>query len=62
TTLGVTDAGQPWLRSPIRFDDGAPPEIADAPGYGAQTRTVLLETGYSDAEIDVLIKSEVVQG
>ncbi|MCK6578835.1 MAG: CoA transferase [Anaerolineae bacterium] len=60
--LGVTDAGQPWLRSPIRFDDGAPPEIADAPGYGAQTRTVLLETGYSDAEIDVLIKSEVVQG
>lgn len=59
--LGMGDDGVPWLRSPIRFA-GVTPTIGASPGYGAHTRVVLREAGYTEFEIDVLIKSEAVQG
>jgi alpha-methylacyl-CoA racemase len=59
--LGVRDDGVPWMRSPFRFE-GDLPMIGDSPGYGAHTHAVMREAGYTDAEIDILVKSEAVQG
>ena len=49
----------PWIRSPIRLDGELPP-LGTSPAFGEHTRAVLLEAGFSNTEIDVLIKSEAV--
>lgn len=58
--LGITPAGVPWLRSPLRFtgDTFTP---GSAPGYGQHTRAVLREAGYDDSEIDSLMAANIVR-
>jgi crotonobetainyl-CoA:carnitine CoA-transferase CaiB-like acyl-CoA transferase len=58
--LGVQPDGTPWMRSPVRLSD-TPFQPEDAPGYGEHTRAVLGETGYTEAEIDVLIAAGAVK-
>ena len=43
--------------SPVRFHGADDGPKGHAPSMGEHTRTVLLELGYSDAEIDALYKS-----
>ncbi|MFN8375433.1 MAG: CoA transferase [Anaerolineae bacterium] len=50
---GVDENGA-WMRTPLRVGDERV-ERGTVPGYGADTRAVLLEAGYSDAEIDALV-------
>ncbi len=50
----------PYVRSPIRLDDD-PPAPGASPNFGEHTRAVLREAGFSDTEIDVLIKSQAVR-
>ncbi len=56
---GIAADGLPWLRSPLRLSEttGTPEPSAKAPGYGADTRAILAETGYSQAEIAALLNS-----
>lgn len=58
--MGVDADGSPWIRSPIRLD-GDTVERSSIPGYGQHTRDVLYEAGYSDGEIDMLIRDGVVK-
>ncbi|MBE2271249.1 MAG: CoA transferase [Anaerolinea sp.] len=58
--LGLTWSGVPYLHSPIRMS-GDLPSITPAPGYGEHTRAVLLDFGYTDAEIDVLCAASVIK-
>lgn len=56
--LGVATDGAPWLRSPIHLSGHSPPDPqAGAPGYGADTRAVLEEVGFSAAELAELLAS-----
>jgi crotonobetainyl-CoA:carnitine CoA-transferase CaiB-like acyl-CoA transferase len=58
--LGIDADGQPWMRSPIQFNQ-EPVNRAAAPGYGEHTRAVLEEAGYSPDAIDQLIAAGVVR-
>jgi crotonobetainyl-CoA:carnitine CoA-transferase CaiB-like acyl-CoA transferase len=58
--LGLDAGGAPWLRSPIRLDNESFQPGA-APGYGAHTRAVLCEAGYSDADVDELSAVGAIQ-
>ncbi len=58
--MGVDDDGTPWMRSPVRMT-GEHIERGAIPGYGAHTRDVLAEFGYTPAAIDDLIDAGVVQ-
>lgn len=47
-------------RSPIQFDGEDPPRLGPAPLPGADTEQVLHESGFSDEEIDRLVRGAVV--
>ena len=56
---GIAADGAPWLRSPIHLSDTAPipdPQAA-APNYGADTRAILREAGYTEEELAALLAS-----
>jgi alpha-methylacyl-CoA racemase len=56
---GVTAAGIPWMRSPVRFrsDEFS---IGAVPGYGEHTTAILAEVGYTAEEITQLQASGAV--
>lgn len=60
--LGVFDDGTPWMRSPIRVSESEPAINNVIPAYGAHTREVLLDAGYSDAEIEGFRQDKVIGG
>lgn len=45
---------------PIKFSYSDQPEIEQAPGLGEQSREIIAELGYSDAEIDDLFENHVL--
>ncbi len=57
--LSVDEDGVPAMRSPFQLPSAA---SGAAPDYGAHTRTVLLQAGYTEGEIDVLYAAGVAQG
>lgn len=57
--LGRFEDGTPWMRSPIRISDSTPTIQNDVPGYGADTRAVLSEAGYSAEAIEELLTSGI---
>ena len=56
---GVTEAGIPWMRSPIRLGKGRH-ELGEAPKQGEHTAQALAEVGYSEAEIGRLLSAGVI--
>lgn len=58
--VSMTEAGVPWMRSPIRLGAGSVDADA-APKYGEHTREVLLEAGYSADEIARLATGGVIR-
>ena len=58
--VGVTEAGLPWMRSPIRLDK-AEKEIYPAPKHGEHTSQILAEIGYTDAEIGQLLSDGIIR-
>ena len=58
--VGVDDNGVPWMRSPIRLGQ-AGREFAEAPAHGEQTTQLLAEIGYSDAEIEQLLRAGIIR-
>ncbi len=58
--VGVDDKGVPWMRSPIRLDE-AGREFAEAPAHGEQSTQLLVEAGYSDAEIEQLLVQGIIR-
>lgn len=58
--VGVTDAGLPWMRSPIRLGDDKI-ELREAPAYGEHTRQTLAEIGYSAGEIERLANIGIIR-
>jgi crotonobetainyl-CoA:carnitine CoA-transferase CaiB-like acyl-CoA transferase len=58
--LGRFADGTPWMRSPIRISDSTPTIQNDVPGYGADTRAVLSQAGYSAAAIEELLTNGIV--
>ncbi len=58
--VGVTEAGIPWMRSPIRLDK-AEKEIYPAPKHGENTSQILAEIGYTDAEIGQLLSDGIIR-
>jgi crotonobetainyl-CoA:carnitine CoA-transferase CaiB-like acyl-CoA transferase len=58
---GVDAQNNAWLRSPIHTGDDAPVAFKPTPGYGAHTREILREAGYSDNVLEVLAKSGAIQ-
>ena len=58
--VGMTEAGVPWMRSPIRLADDSV-DLGPAPDYGEHTREVLLEVGYCADEIKRLASDGVIR-
>ena len=58
--VGMSEAGVPWMRSPIRLSDDAI-DLKAAPGYGEHTREVLLEIGYSEGDIERLAAQGLIR-
>jgi alpha-methylacyl-CoA racemase len=58
--VGIGSDGAPWMRSPVRLDGDAF-QVGNVPGYGEHTRAVLHEAGYSAAEIESLLKNNIVK-
>lgn len=58
--VGVTDAGVPWMRSPIRFSDDTI-DLHPAPEYGADTNAILSTFGYSKDELAHLNRDGIIQ-
>ena len=58
--VGVDDSGVPWMRSPIRLD-GADREVGEAPAQGEHSTQLLAEIGYSDAEIEQLLRTGIIR-
>ena len=46
---------------PLHFDGRNRPAVTAAPRFGADTRAVLLDQGFSRAEVDRLIEAGVVR-
>jgi crotonobetainyl-CoA:carnitine CoA-transferase CaiB-like acyl-CoA transferase len=62
-TMGRTDNGVPWLRSPLRLSASDTSErIApeSVPGYGEHTREILQSAGYTEDDIAHLMDIEAV--
>ncbi len=58
--LGIGADGAPWMRSPVRLGETRPADDP-VPGYGEHTRAVLLEAGYSEAELTALLDAGVIR-
>lgn len=50
------------VRTPIRLSDAPAAPLRPAPDYGADTRSILTEHGFSDAEIQELFSEKVIGG
>lgn len=59
--LGLFADGTPWMRSPIRINDSDPVIENAVPGYGAHTRSVLQEAGYSTDDIEALLAAGIAR-
>jgi crotonobetainyl-CoA:carnitine CoA-transferase CaiB-like acyl-CoA transferase len=58
--VGKTNDGTLWMRTPIRISgDSFVP--GDAPGYGADTREVLHESGFTETELEGLLSAGIVR-
>ena len=51
--VGISERGVPWMRSPLRLGKTAA-NPGEAPAQGQQTRQLLAEMGYPEAETDRL--------
>lgn len=58
--VGVTEQGVPWMRSPVRLRDDTL-DLQPAPDYGADTRTVLTDAGYTDDELTQLLADNIIR-
>jgi crotonobetainyl-CoA:carnitine CoA-transferase CaiB-like acyl-CoA transferase len=59
--LGLADDGTPWMRSPIHLSSNRPTLDPAIPGYGQHTREILLEAGYGEDDIQMLLTSDCVK-
>jgi alpha-methylacyl-CoA racemase len=59
--LGRFDDDTTWLRSPLRISNHTPEIVNKIPDYGEHTFEVLLETGYSESEIELLSIDGVIK-
>ncbi len=58
--VGLSLAGVPWMRSPIRLGNDEI-DLREAPAHGQHTRETLADIGYAADEIDRLIRAGVIR-
>ncbi|MCY3782007.1 MAG: CaiB/BaiF CoA-transferase family protein [Chloroflexi bacterium] len=58
--VGVTEAGVPWMRSPIRLG-AADHQLGVAPEHGEHTSQILAEAGFTDVQISQLLNEGIIR-
>lgn len=59
--LGIFSDGTPWMRSPIRISESHITIENNIPAYGQHTREILMEAGYTEGEIEDLLRAGIVK-